>query len=124
MSLDEPMKLVDATDRLILKHLLNGRDTAANMAHPDGGGIGVSGNYINKRLNELREYRLVETVGADGVGLYQVTERGVATYLLFDEYERGREFEERVDAYAEGIEIRPFGYIDHNVESAPESGEE
>lgn len=117
------MLLTLPTDALLLAELQRGRNIAANLALE----IDRAPDFVNKRLRQLADYRLVERVGPTSKsGLYEITPRGLATLDLVDSYQQGPAFEERVDARAEDFEIVGFQYLDHaesNRETESESGE-
>lgn len=108
-SFQEPMRLQLPTDKLILGALLEGRNLAANIAAE----IDRSRNYINQRMGPLHDYGLVEKVGPiEGTGLYEITPKGGAAYLLADRYGEVDDFEALVEERAEYVEIRPPELID------------
>ena len=109
-SFQEPMRLQLPTDRLILGTLLDGRNLAANIAAE----IDRSRNYINQRMGPLHDYGLVTKVGpVEGTGLYEITPKGGAAYLLADRYGKIEDFEALVEERAEFIEIRGPELVDH-----------
>lgn len=100
---DQAVKLKRPTDFEILGCLSDGRrEMAVNVAAR----LGKNRGYINTRLPQLADYRLVEAIGpAENTGLYQITERGVAALVLRDSYDDGPEWEQAVDDLAEDVEI-------------------
>lgn len=98
------VKLKQPIDFRVLEAMSDGRrDKGANIAIR----IDEDRMYVNNRLNDLAEYGLFEKIGpAENTGLYQITPKGVAAMELEDGYERGRKWEEAVEACAQRVEIR------------------
>ncbi|WP_231990834.1 hypothetical protein [Natronobacterium gregoryi] len=115
MTKPEQMRLQLPSDKLVLEKLTEGRNLAANIASD----VDRSRNYINQRMAQLHDYRLVRKVGPiEGTGLYEITPKGVATLRLIDEYDEGPEFEKRVEERAELIDVRTIEIIDEGNDQA------
>lgn len=67
----------------ILQVLTEGRNVAPNIDDR----IDFKRTYINTRLSVLTDYGLVERVGIENSGLYELTERGRVVLELQDKYD-------------------------------------
>lgn len=96
------MMILRDVDWAILDALSNDkRNVAVNIALEKD----TSPGYVNNRMTILLDYRLVDKVGpSKNSGLYEITPRGHAALELRDEYDRGQEFEQKVDNLAEKYE--------------------
>lgn len=96
------MMILRDVDWAILDALSDGkRNVAVNIALEKD----TSPSYVNNRMTILLDYRLVSKVGpSENSGLYEITRRGRAALELRDEYDRGPEWEEKVDEMVETFE--------------------
>lgn len=92
---DDKVRLTE-TDFLILGHLRDGRNLAANIALD----IDRARNYINQRMAYLLDYGLVEKIGPlEDSGLYELTRKGELAYQHRDEYRSADvDFDELLEA--------------------------
>lgn len=96
MGVTQALNLIQPTDFQILDVLEErGRNVAPNIAaHLD-----KDKNYINTRLPQLNDYRLIRKIGpSERSGLYEITDKGKLVLEHRAEYEKGdREFDEMIE---------------------------
>lgn len=87
-------------DFSILAELTDGRNVAANLYMT----LDSSRQYVNERMGLIHDYGLVRRVGPnENVGLYEITEKGLAVVDLREQYKNeDLDFEELVDEYLAG----------------------